>query len=398
MHSSYPVAALVKYRLPHWTNLFKTILWNVYSSLMTVKMKDIARDLGVSLVTVSKALRDHPDISAKTRQRVKERVEELGYRPNLAARSLVTGRSLLIGFIVPDLIHPFFAEVAKGLSLILREQGYFLVISSSEEDPLLEMQEIEQMLSHRLDALVVASCQMEPGLLAATRFGSIPLVLLDRYFDTFPAHFVGSDDHASGKLAAEHLLSIQCKHIAHIRGPENSTGRRRFKGFLDTLTKNKVALPPEYLIAARSADVDGKTHGSAALGHLMQLPTPPDGIFCFNDVIASGVIAAAAEAGIRIPEDLAVIGCGNLHYDSDMKVPLSSIDQRSREIGERTARLVLELMTKKREEKQTPADPGTHAEIAPRRVVLQPRLAPRASTARLTSAKPVRKASAAKKK
>jgi LacI family transcriptional regulator len=355
---------------------------------MTVKMKDIAKDLGVSLVTVSKALRDHPDISVKTRQRVKERVEELGYRPNLAARSLVTGRSLLIGFIVPDLMHPFFADVAKGLSLVLREQGYFLVISSSEEDPLLEMQEIEQMLSHRLDALVVASCQMDPALLAATRFGTTPLILLDRYFDSFPSHFVGSDDYASGKLAAEHLLSIQCKRIAHVRGPENSTGRRRFKGFLDTLTKHKVALPPEYLIEARSADVDGKTHGAAALLQLMRLPNPPDAVFCFNDVIASGVIAAAAEAGVRIPEDLAVIGCGNLHYDSDMRVPLSSIDQRSRETGEKTARLVLELIAQKHEQKHTPRAASEHPENAPRRIILQPRIAPRDSTASPAIASP----------
>jgi LacI family transcriptional regulator len=364
---------------------------------MTVKMKDIARDLGVSLVTVSKALRDHPDISLKTRQRVKERVEELGYRPNLAARSLVTGRSLLIGLIVPDLMHPFFADVAKGLSQVLREQGYFLVISSSEEDPLLEMQEIEQMLSHRLDALVVASCQMEPDLLAATRFGTTPLILLDRYFDNFPSHFVGSDDYASGKLAAEHLLSIKCKRIAHIRGPENSTGRRRFKGFLDTLTKHKVSLPPEYLIEARSADVDGKTHGAAALRQLMRLPTPPDGVFCFNDVIASGVIAAASETSVRVPQDIAVIGCGNLHYDSDMRVPLSSIDQRSREIGEKTARLVLELIAQKHNEKHAPKSPGDDADNAPRKIILQPRIAPRESTSRVSGTASV-KASPTKKK
>ena len=102
---------------------------------MPVKMKDIARDLGVSVVTISKALRDHPDISKATRERILLRVKELGYRPNLTARSLVTGRSSLIGLIVPDLIHPFFADIAKGLSLAMRRQGYFLVLSSSEEDP-----------------------------------------------------------------------------------------------------------------------------------------------------------------------------------------------------------------------------------------------------------------------
>src|SRR5271163_3175744 len=159
---------------------------------MAVKMKDIARDLGVSVVTISKALRDHPDISEATRERIRLKVKELGYRPNLAARTLVTGRSSLIGLIVPDLIHPFFADVAKGLSLALRKQGYFVVISSSEEDPELEQQEIEHMLAHRLNALVVASCQPDSDSLRKTQQGDTPLLLLDRSFKDLPSHFVGS--------------------------------------------------------------------------------------------------------------------------------------------------------------------------------------------------------------
>src|ERR1700761_1659007 len=160
---------------------------------MAVKMKDIENDLGLSLVTVSKALRNHPDISKKTRERIQARVKELNYRPNLAARSLVTGRSSLVGLIVPDLSHPFFADVAKGLSAVLREHGYFLVIASSEEDPALEEQEIEHMLAHRLDALVVATCQTNPESLRRVQHGDTPLILLDRYFDDFDSHFVGSD-------------------------------------------------------------------------------------------------------------------------------------------------------------------------------------------------------------
>src|SRR5215831_34090 len=127
--------------------------------LMTVRMKDIARDLGVSVVTVSKVLRNHSDISEETRERVLKRMKELNYRPNLAARALVTGRSYTIGLVVPDLVHPFFAQVAKGLARVLRKKGYSLLISSSEEDPQLEQQEIDQLLARRVDALVVASAQ-----------------------------------------------------------------------------------------------------------------------------------------------------------------------------------------------------------------------------------------------
>ena len=341
----------------------------LYSSTMAVKMKDIALDLGVSLVTVSKALRNHPDISKRTRERIEAKVKELNYRPNLAARSLVTGRSSLIGFIVPDLIHPFFADVAKGLSLALRQKGYFLLVSSSEEDPVLEQEEIDHMMAHRLDAFVIASCATEPEGLRLTQAGDTPIILLDRFFEGMPSHFVGCDDYAAGKLATEHLISIGCKRIAHIRGPENSTGRRRLKAFVDTMSKHGMRLPEEYIVEARSADADGKQHGAEALKKLAELKRPPDGVFCYNDVIATGVIMQAPLEGLNVPDDLAVIGCGNLHFDDSIRVPLSSIDQRSREIGTRAAKLVLELVT---EEEQPPM----------RKIVLQPKLVVRTSTQR----------------
>jgi LacI family transcriptional regulator len=335
-------------------------------------MKDIARELGVSVVTVSKALRDHPDISKATRERIILKARELGYRPNLTARSLVTGRSHLIGLIVPDLIHPFFADIAKALSLALRKQDYFLVISSSEEDPELERQEIEHMLAHRLDALLVASCQPSSESLRKIQQGDTPLILLDRQFNDMSSHFVGCDDYAAGRLATEHLLDMGCKRIAHIRGPENSVGDRRLKGFVDTLKKHGVDLPPGYVAQAPLADVQGTEGGAAALRLFEELPNPPDGIFCYNDVVAMGVIAEALGRSIQVPGDLAVIGCGNLHYDNEIRVPLSSIDQRSGEIGVRAAGLTLEILTS-----GTPPD-----ELNYRDIVLQPRVIGRLSTTR----------------
>jgi hypothetical protein len=126
---------------------------------MNIRMKDIAKDLGVSLITISKVLRYHPDIGQETRERVLARVKELDYRPNFAARSLVTGRSYLVGLVVPDLLHPFFAEIAKSLSEVLRQGGYNLIVSSSDEDPDLEEVEINHLLARRLDALIIASCR-----------------------------------------------------------------------------------------------------------------------------------------------------------------------------------------------------------------------------------------------
>src|SRR4051795_4074550 len=114
---------------------------------MAARLKDIAQDLNLSVVTISKVLRDHPDIGAETRERVLKRMKELNYRPNLAARALVTGRSHAIGLIVPDLVHPFFGQVAKALSGVLRSKSYSLVLSSSDDDPELEQQEMDQLLS-----------------------------------------------------------------------------------------------------------------------------------------------------------------------------------------------------------------------------------------------------------
>ena len=131
---------------------------------MNVTMKDIAKELGISIGTVSKVLRDHPDISPETRERVRTRMRELGYRPNLAARALVTGRTHTIGLVVPDFVHPFFGEVASGLSRLLRKKSYSLIITSSDEDLEIENRAIDQLLARRVDALVLASSQKSASM------------------------------------------------------------------------------------------------------------------------------------------------------------------------------------------------------------------------------------------
>src|SRR6476619_2089936 len=160
---------------------------------MSTRMKDIARDLGVSVITISKVLRNHPDVGDETRQRVLARVKELDYRPNLAARSLVTGRTYLVGLIVPDLLHPFFADVAKSLSEVLRKSGYFLIISSSEEDPDLEQQEVDQLLARQLDTLIIASCRPTAELVVRIERHKTPYILIDRTIPGASVNYVGVD-------------------------------------------------------------------------------------------------------------------------------------------------------------------------------------------------------------
>jgi LacI family transcriptional regulator len=333
-------------------------------------MKDIARELGVSIVTVSKVLRNHEDISEATRKRVLERVKELNYRPNLAARGLVTGRSYLIGLIVPDLVHPFFAEVAKDISRGLVKKGYNLIIASSEEDRSLEKREISQMLGRRLDAIIIASCDPKPDFLAqeASKDGP-PFILIDRGFHGANASFIGVDDELIGSMATEHLIAVGCKRIAHLRGPETSPGDGRVRGYHAALSKHGRHAPHGFVSNIHPADVGSRETGSAEMREMLKLKQRPDGIFCYNDPMAIGAMAAILEAGLRIPEDIAIIGCGNLHYDEFLRIPLSSIDQNTTEIGTRTARVTLATVESKVRPK-------------PRSYLVEPKLITRASTMR----------------
>lgn len=344
-------------------------------------MKDIARDLGVSVITISKVLRNHPDVGDETRERVLARVKELDYRPNLAARSLVTGRTYLVGLVVPDLLHPFFAEIAKSLSETLRGSGYYLIVSSSEEDPDIEEQEINQLLARRLDTLIIASCRSTVDLFFRIEKQKTPYVLIDRILPGLTANFIGVDDEGVGRLATKHLIDIGCKKIAHIRGPETSTGVRRLEGYKQALVQAGFKVIDDYIITERKGDVETKQRGAEAMRQLLTLKPRPDAVFCFNDPLAMGVMNYALDHGIRIPEDIAVIGCGNLHYDDSLRVPLSSIDQHSRKIGEEAARIALGILNSK-----TPPKPQT--------VVLQPELIVRRSTERRPAKHPVARAKA----
>jgi LacI family transcriptional regulator len=345
---------------------------SVYCRHMSTRMKDIARDLGVSVVTISKVLRNHPDVGDETRERVLARVKELDYRPNLAARSLVTGRTYLVGLVVPDLLHPFFAEIAKSISEVLRACGYYLIVSSSEEDPDLEEQEIDQLLARRLDTLIIATCRPTVDLFFRIERQKTPYILIDRILPGLSANFVGVDDEAVGLLATKHLIDVGCKRIAHIRGPETSPATRRLEGYKRALAQAGLKIEDDYIIREHKGDVETKQRGAEAMRRLLHLKEKPDGVFCFNDPLAMGAMNYALDQEFRIPEDIAVIGCGNLHYDDSLRVPLSSIDQHSRRIGEEAARIALGILNSK-------------VPLAPESVVLQPELIIRGSTRRCTA-------------
>ena len=280
---------------------------------MATRLKDIANELGLSVVTVSKVLRDHPDIAAETRKRVLKRMQELNYQPNLAARSLVTGRTWTLGLVVPDLLHPFFAEIAKALSSETRKQGYSLFISSSDEDPELEAQEIGQFLARHVDVILVASAQASVDCFRQIEEQKTPYILIDRRFQGLDANFVGVDDIAVGALATSHLIEQGCRRVAHIRGPEVSTAAGRLEGYKRALaTHHLKPLTGHTVSLGGSGDHRGDRGGYEAARRLLAEEVRPDGIFCFNDPSALGAMRAILDAGLRIPQDVAVIGCGNI--------------------------------------------------------------------------------------
>lgn len=341
---------------------------------MAVRMKDIARDLNVSVVTVSKVLRNHSDISQETRERVMRRMKELRYQPNLAARGLVTGRSYMMGLVVPDLVHSFFAQVAKSMTAVLRGHGYNLVISSSNEDPELEQQEIEQLLGRRVDVLIVASSQKDHDSLQRVDQHRTPYILIDRKVSGLAANFVGVDDEAVGEMATEHLIAAGCRTIAHIGGPPVSTALGRLNGYRRAMLRNGRSMPSAYVVTRALRNDLSDAAGYQAMAELLRLNPRPDGVFCYNDPTAMGAMKAILDARLRIPEDVAIVGCGNLVYADLLRVPLTSVDQDSEGIGEQVARLALDLISPAKSSAKSPAKHRT--------ILLQPRLVIRQSSLR----------------
>jgi LacI family transcriptional regulator len=309
-------------------------------------LSDIAKDLKVSAVTVSKVLRNQGRISLRTRARVLKRVKELNYQPNLVARSLVTRRTYTIGLLLPDFTHPFFAEIAKAIAETVRPRGYHVIISYFEEDPALERMEADSLLSRRVDGLILASSQL-PGkleLFNQLRMRKLPFVLIDRPIDGVRASFVGVDNDAVGRLATTHLIRQGRRRIAHLRGPKIGLATKRLNGYLIALKKHKIKAPANYVVDAGFQDHTGYE----AMKQLLQVNPLPDGVFCYNDPVAIGAMKALHEAGLRVPEDVAVVGAGNVHYSDALAVPLTTIDQKTREIGARAAGLLLEQIESKR--------------------------------------------------
>ncbi len=314
------------------------------TSRSPVRLKDIAKELNLSVVTVSRALRNRRDISAETKERVMQKVRELNYEPNLAARTLATGRTYSIGLVVPSFLHGFFAEVAKGIVDALRPKGYGLLIATSNADAELEKRETEHLLARQVDALILASVQHSPEFFQEIQARGSACVLVDRKLPGLRANHVGTDDIEIGQIATQHLAEQGCRRIAHIRGPEISTAAGRLEGYQSTLRKFGLPLAPELVATAAAEDSGAEERGRRAMAQLLSLRPRPDGVFVFNDAFAVGAMGAILAAGLRIPADIAVVGCGNARWTHLLRVPLTTVDQGAIKIGELAAKMAVKLV------------------------------------------------------
>src|SRR5262245_23529394 len=211
---------------------------------------DIARKLGVSAMTVSRALTGSTEVSERTRQRVVQCSRKLGYKPNRWARSLVTRKSSIVGVVIPDLSHSFFAEVTLGIEEVVHQAGYNILLCHSRMDPEKEKAEIDMLVGSRVEGLIVASEQPEnrPPVFLELKESGVPFVLVDRFFPgcDFPAVLV--DDVAVGRLATEHLIELGHRRIAHIQGPKLSTGTLRYRGYLAALKAHRIAVHKQWIM------------------------------------------------------------------------------------------------------------------------------------------------------
>jgi LacI family transcriptional regulator len=329
-------------------------------------MKRIAGELGVSITTVSKVLNNHADISEATRSRVLAKVEELGYQRNAVARSLTLRRTHTLGIVIPDLMHSFFVEIIAGIEPVASSRGYGLLLCSSGEDPRKERGELEMLRSRQVDGVVLASSYASANtdmLLRLTRLGT-SLVMIDR--DDYPAvrcHRVITDDERVGMLATAHLLDLGRHAIAHIGGPPIVHAKRREKGWREALRASGVRPLDEWLVRGGFMERDGYR----GLKQLLTVRPRIDAVFAANDPAAIGAMKAIWDAGLRVPEDIAVVGVGDIAHGDLLRVPLTTVGWSRAEQGRHAAELLLRAV-----EEEGADDP--------QRVIIPPQLIVRQSS------------------
>lgn len=309
---------------------------------------DIAKLAGVAPMTVSRFINESGYVSQQARAKVERAIKELNYHPNGLARSLKQQRTQVVGILLPDIANPFAAELVRGIQDVLLTRGYSSFISISERSTQREQAALRALFDHRADGIIVATRETKAGndfLLRLTE-RRLPMVVVGRTLNHPQVDRVAADHWKGGYEAVEHLISLGHKRIGFIGvSPINGAGLQRYQGYLDALRENELPID-EKLIAGPVAQVgpgySTQEDGYAGMKRLLALKKPPTAVFARNDFTAMGAICAVRDAGLRIPEDVAVVGFDNVPLAAYTAPPLTTVDQPTREQGSEAARLLLE--------------------------------------------------------
>ncbi|HTF19217.1 MAG TPA: substrate-binding domain-containing protein [Chryseolinea sp.] len=301
---------------------------------------DIASALQVSKSTVSRALQGHADINVNTRKAVLEMAHRLDYQPNLLALGLAKSRSYTIGIIVPEFINSFFPYIIIGAQQVANPAGYHVIICQSNETLETEIANTNVLMSSRVDGVVASVTAETKNLDHFHKFqrAGIPVVMFNRICDGLDVSKVLVDDYDGAYRGVEHLIQQGCKRIAHLGGPQNlQIGRQRLKGYLDALRHYNLPVDDELIVYYNLT----RANARPAAQQLLELPAPPDGIFAVNDPAGIETILVAKSKGLRIPDDVAIVGFSNEPTSALIEPGLSTLAQPLDEIGKTTVQLLL---------------------------------------------------------
>jgi len=305
-----------------------------------ITIKDIARKFNCSPSTVSRALNNHPSINVYTRKNIQEYAEKLGYQPNKASLSLLNKKTYTVGVIVPNITGYFNAAILDGIQTILEPQGYALNIFQTNEFYEAEVNFIHKLLANRVDGIFVsvASETKDYSHFEKVIQQEIPLIFFDRGC-AVEANLVRVDHYSGAVMAVEHLIQMGCRRIAHLKGPEGlSVTQERLTAYYDVLKKHDLPIKEEYILAAGFRTIKGVYPTQK----LLALPEPPDGIFAVNDNIAMAAMHVIREHGLRVPDDIAIVGFDDEPHAAYCFPTLSTIAQPTLELGKEAALLFLQ--------------------------------------------------------
>ncbi len=306
----------------------------------SVSMRDVAMLAQVSVGTVSNVLNSPERVSESTRQRVQHAIDKLGWVPNESARQLRAGRSRSIGMVVMDIANPFFTDVARGAEDLLYDQQYSVQIGNSDSNPARELTLLERFEQQRVGGVLFAPIEDSPERVLRLRRRGIPVVVVDRVGGSTDFCSVGVDDIAGGRLAGQHLLDQGHRRVAFVGGPSTLPQVRDRRGGLELATEQAGG---DVSLLAVSTPALGIADGLSGAGEIAALPEGerPTAVFAACDLVAIGLLQGFVTAGLRVPDEVAIIGYDDIAFAAAAAVPLSSIRQPREAIGRRSAELLL---------------------------------------------------------